>query len=86
MSSIPTGHSASVYDPRTIWEAPDVKRSRLYNLMVNYCSTTSHDVNLRYMFPKADLAAAVLDHSYLKKPFTQYWVLESLKVILYRPI
>lgn len=76
----PAVRSAALFDPRTVREEPAAKRYRLANLVTNYCSLTSMDINLRYMLPRADLQAAALDHDYFAKPFLETWVLESLKV------
>ena len=48
--------------------------------MVNYVFETKHDLNLRYIFPKADLQTAVKDHDHLDRPYTEYRVIERNKV------
>lgn len=55
--------------------------SRLYALTVNYSAATSHDINLRYMFTKADLPQAAKDHDYFTMPYPYYWILNRIKVI-----
>lgn len=50
--------------------------------MVNYVAETKHNINLRYMFRRADLQSAVKDHDYLTRPFTEFWVLDNIKVII----
>lgn len=50
------------------------------NAVVNYLALTGHDIAIRYIYPKADLHAAVQDHDYLYLPFTEYWVEHSVKV------
>ncbi|CAC5422087.1 MKL [Mytilus coruscus] len=42
------------------------------NSLINFCSTTSMDISLRYIYPKADLQNAVHDHDYLERPFAEY--------------
>ena len=74
--------SSTVYDPRPKSAKLTVgdKMSKAYALMVNYVYDTKHDINLRYMFGKADLQTASVDHDYLTKPFTELWVEQSIKV------
>lgn len=50
------------------------------NTVTSYIASTGHDLAIRYIYPKADLKEAVHDHSYLARPFTEYWVDDSLKV------
>lgn len=50
------------------------------NNVINYCSRTSHDLAMRYIYPKANLQAAVHDHAYLERSFTEYWVDKGLQV------
>ncbi|KAK6181859.1 hypothetical protein SNE40_009637 [Patella caerulea] len=50
------------------------------NCTINYCSNFTRDITLRFLFPKADLQAAVLDHDYLDQHFTEYWVDNSVRV------
>ena len=47
------------------------------NTMVNYCSSTSMDISLRYAYPK------VLDHNYLEKSFAENWIDNALTVNVY---
>jgi hypothetical protein len=47
------------------------------NTMVNYCSSTSMDISLRYIYPK------VLDHNYLEKSFAENWIDNALTVSFY---
>ena len=55
------------------------------SLVTNYCWASSKDIAYRYLMPKADLRAAVLDHDYASIPFTEYWVDEANKVGNVRP-
>jgi len=48
--------------------------------VVNYCSNTGHDLTMRYLYEKADLGAAVHDHRYMTRPFTEFWVDSALQV------
>lgn len=48
--------------------------------MINYSATTSQDLALRYMFPRANIQATGMDHDYLQIPFTEYWVDSALEV------
>ncbi|CAG2203849.1 unnamed protein product [Mytilus edulis] len=50
------------------------------NSLINFCSTSSMDISLRYIYPKADLQNAVHDHDYLERPFAEYWIDNALKV------
>ena len=43
----------------------------IYNATTNFCSNSGLDISFRYAYEKADLAAAELDHDYLKKPLVQ---------------
>lgn len=52
------------------------------NVTINYVAATGHDLTIRYIFPVANLRAAVLDHDYCQLPITEYWVQESTKVML----
>lgn len=70
-------------DPRPLkYRKIDGKKERIYSLMVNYAHSCNHDINLRYMFPRADLQVAANDHDYLTAPFTQLWILNSIEVLL----
>ena len=51
------------------------------NVIINYCSRSSKDIALRYIYRKADFQSASLDHDYLQLPFTQYCIDEAIKVI-----
>lgn len=53
---------------------------RVRNLIFAYCWNSGKDIAMRYLYEKADIQTAAKDHSYLKKPFTQYWVENALKV------
>lgn len=48
--------------------------------MVNYCSSTSMDISLRYIYPKANIQHAVLAHTYLEKSFAENWIDNALTV------
>ncbi|XP_063436162.1 uncharacterized protein LOC134717599 [Mytilus trossulus] len=50
------------------------------NTMINFCSQSSQDLTLRYIFPAADIQTAQLDHAYLSLPFAEYWVDRALLV------
>jgi len=68
-------------DPRP----PHMRQLAGYNdfvrsAVVNYCSTTGQDLAIRYLYGKADLGAAVHDHHYLSRPFTEFWIDSALKV------
>lgn len=56
------------------------KSDRLYALMVNYTCAHGQDLNLRYMYKRADLQTAVKDHDYFSVPYTHLWVLDNIKV------
>ena len=47
---------------------------------MDYIAATGHDLTIRYIYRKADLQAAVRDHCYLERPFTEYWIDSHLKV------
>ena len=51
--------------------------------MVNYCSATSMDISLRYIYPKANIQHAVLDHNYLEKSFAENWIDNARTVNIY---
>ena len=53
------------------------------NTMLNYCSSTSMDISLRYIYPKANIQHAVLDHNYLEKSFAENWIDNALTVSFY---
>ena len=42
--------------------------------VINFCAHTSMDMALRYIYPKANIQQASIDHNYLRKPFTEYWI------------
>ena len=50
------------------------------NMVINYCSDTSHDLSMKYLYPKANLQAAAWDHAYVERPMTEYWVDKALQV------
>jgi hypothetical protein len=78
--SLPGLHCSTIYDPHPQRDSRVDKNLKLQALMVNYVYETKHDVNLRYIFPKANLQVAVQDHDYLERPFTEFWVIERNKV------
>lgn len=45
-----------------------------------YCQSSRSDIPLKFVFERADLHAAMVDHHYSKKPFGEYWVDRSLMV------
>ncbi|XP_048244174.1 uncharacterized protein LOC124137475 [Haliotis rufescens] len=55
-------------------------RDHVRNITINYCSSASKDITIRYLFERASLSSAVRDHDYLDKPFTEYWVERALKI------
>lgn len=52
----------------------------VYNRIINYCSMSSKDLSLRYIYRKADIQTAAVDHMYLNRPFTEYWVDRGIQV------
>jgi len=69
-------------DPRP----PSMRNIAGYNdhvrsTVVNYCAMTGQDIVMRYLYSKADLGAAVHDHCYLSRPFTECWVDSALQVM-----
>lgn len=50
------------------------------NLTTNYCFHSGKQVAFRYLNPKADLQAAMLEHDYTLLPFAEYWVDASNRV------
>eukprot|EP00105_Crassostrea_gigas_P029744 XP_011451771.1 PREDICTED: uncharacterized protein LOC105345344 [Crassostrea gigas] len=50
------------------------------SLLINYCSMTSEDIALRYLFGKANIQVAAVDHYYTRIPVTEYWVDEANKI------
>ena len=77
--ALPCVRSDTAFDPCVAPIKCD-KNAKLYSLMVNYVYQERHDINLRYMFPKADIQTAVLDHDYTAKPYTHYWIEDAIKV------
>lgn len=53
---------------------------RAANMVLNYCAMTSDNLTYRYLHSKADMRAATLDHDYLIKPITEYWIDSALQV------
>ncbi|XP_065941536.1 uncharacterized protein [Magallana gigas] len=49
------------------------------SLLINYCSMTSEDITLRYLFGKANIQVAAVNHYYTRIPVTEYWVDEANK-------
>ena len=56
------------------------------NLIINYCANTGADLTMRYAYPKANMQAAMTDHDYCMRPFTEYWIDEANKEKLYTSI
>ena len=52
--------------------------------LVSHCCSTSDNLAMKYLFPKANISAAVNDHDYLEKPYTEYWIDDSLEVRILR--
>jgi hypothetical protein len=50
------------------------------NAVINFTAQTSMDMTMRYLYPKASLHRAVLEHNYLALPFTSYWVDRAIQV------
>uniref|UniRef100_T1JBV9 SAP domain-containing protein n=1 Tax=Strigamia maritima TaxID=126957 RepID=T1JBV9_STRMM len=77
---VPGTNSIDLSDPR-----PEKYRNlpgtndHFRNLTINFCNKSGMDMSFRYLFPKADLQTALLDHDYLTKPFVEYWIDNSLK-------
>ena len=79
--SLPDASSSNIFDPRpTAYQGGEDKNAKLYSLMVNYVYDSNHDINLRYMYPRANLQAAVDDHDYLDRPYTEYWIKNNVMV------
>ncbi|XP_056005265.1 uncharacterized protein LOC125664437 [Ostrea edulis] len=53
---------------------------RVRNMVLNHCAETSDNLTYRYLIEKANIQAAVLDHDYLERPFTEYWVQRAVEV------
>jgi len=60
-------------DPR-----PKIFRNRpsfkddVKNKTINFVHQSGFDISMRYAFSKANLCAAVQDHDYLSRPFTEF--------------
>ena len=52
--------------------ATGLLRAHVYNTTVAYTLATGRDLGRRYMEPKANLQAAMEDHSYLGRPHCEY--------------
>ena len=52
------------------------------NKTVNFVFNSGLDLAIQYTFSKANLSTAVIDHDYLKCPFTEYQILNDNKVTL----
>ena len=50
------------------------------NTMINYCSNTSKNITMRYLWGKADVQSASLDHDYLKLSVSEQIVDSALAV------
>ncbi|XP_021362744.1 uncharacterized protein LOC110456373 [Mizuhopecten yessoensis] len=50
------------------------------NCIINHCSATSQDVAMRYLYRRANIQVAALDHDYTPLPFTEYWVDSAVQV------
>ena len=79
--TLPGKRKCSLDDPRP----PKYRRLTGYadhvrSTVLNYCSKSSKDIAIRYLWEKANIQAAALDHDYLKLPFTEYWVDNALSV------
>ena len=44
------------------------------NCIVNYVSKTGDDLVIRYLYDRAELQAASVDHTYSQLPFLEHWV------------
>ncbi|XP_056019205.1 uncharacterized protein LOC125669865 [Ostrea edulis] len=53
---------------------------RVRNMVLNHCAETSDNLTYRYLIEKANIQAAVLNHDYLERPFTEYWVQRAVEV------
>ena len=47
---------------------------KVRNSVINFCAHTFMDMAPRYIYPKANIQQASIDHNYLRKPFTEYWI------------
>lgn len=80
-ADLPSKRKCTMDDPR-----PEKYRNaagyedHVRNVVINYCSEKSKDLTIRYLWPKADIKAAIKDHSYLERSFTEYWVEDAVKV------
>ena len=59
-------------DPRQKFRNWEGYKDHVNNATINFCAQTGLDITMRYAIGKADLAAAQLDHDYLKRPFVEY--------------
>ncbi|CAG2210544.1 unnamed protein product [Mytilus edulis] len=50
------------------------------NTVTNYCSVSSMDLSIRYLYEKADIQAAAKDHDYCTMPLTEHWIDRANKV------
>ncbi|XP_071150729.1 uncharacterized protein [Mytilus edulis] len=68
-------------DPRPLkYRNDNTFNYRVRNLMLNYCSQTSKDLSIRYLYSKADIQAAAIEHNYSTIPFTEHWVDHAVEV------
>ncbi|XP_062598965.1 uncharacterized protein LOC134260414 [Saccostrea cucullata] len=50
------------------------------SVMINYCSSSSMDIALRYNYSKAYMQAASKDHDYLQNPLLEHWIDNSVTI------
>ncbi len=79
--AVPSSEHTQLTDPRLgqFRNMPGYQ-DRVRNMVTNFCWSSGLDVALRYTWDRADLSAAVEDHDYLDRPFTEYWVDQANQV------
>ncbi|XP_069103806.1 uncharacterized protein [Argopecten irradians] len=68
-------------DPRP----PKYRNTEGYNdfvrhCIINHCSATSQDIAMRYLYGRANIQVATLEHDYTSLPFTEYWLESAVQV------
>ena len=75
------GKKAKLEDPRHEEDKNNPSyQAHVYNTVVNYVASSNKDLVIRYLYPKADLQQAALDHDYCSLPFLEHWVDSANKV------
>ncbi|VDI43683.1 Hypothetical predicted protein, partial [Mytilus galloprovincialis] len=83
MFTKPKSSSYSVYlaDPRPLkYRNCPGYNDHIKNTVTNYCSVSSMDLSIRYLYEKADIQAAAKDHDYCTMPLTEHWIDRANKV------